>query len=167
MKLHQGFILMELIAVIMLTGIIATFTSFFLYTGINSYMKSKNSLEGALKAQMALDRMTLELRNIDYFTSAPTSTSVSYRSKDSLLQGSRVLKYQTGTGTGKILISVDGTDYLLLDDVSSFDLTFNYQNLNDDPSTDEVAAIKIGFNVQGVGKEFRTQIFPRNLVEEK
>jgi hypothetical protein len=30
-----------------------------------------------------------------------------------------------------------------------------------------VAAIGIGFNVEGIGKEFRTQIFPRNLVEEK
>lgn len=167
MKHQQGLILIELIAVIMLTGIIAVFTSFFLYTGLNGYMNAKNSLEGALKAQMALDRMTLELRNIDYFTSAPTATSVSYISKDSLLPGSRILIYQTGTPTGEIMISVDGTDYLLLDDVSAFDLTFDYQNLNDDPAIREVAAIKIGFSVAGIGKEFRTQIFPRNLVEEK
>jgi hypothetical protein len=130
-------------------------------------MNSETSLEGALKAQMALDRMTLELRNISYFTSTPTSTSVSYKSKDSLLSGLRILKYQTGTETGSILISVDGTDYLLLDDVSSLNFSYNYQNLNDDPSVDEVAAIGIGFNVEGIGKEFRTQIFPRNLVEEK
>jgi type II secretory pathway pseudopilin PulG len=167
MKNQQGLMLIELIAVIMLTGIIATFTSFFLYTGFNGYLNTKNALEGALKAQMALDRMTLELRNIDYFTSAPTATSVSYRSKDSELLGSRVLKYQTGTGTGEIMISVDGHDYPLLDHVSSFELNVAYSNLNDDPLVNEVAAIKIGFNVEGIGKEFKTQIFPRNLVEEK
>jgi type II secretory pathway pseudopilin PulG len=167
MKHQRGLILIELIAVIVLTGIIATFTSFFLYTGIHGYLNAKSSLEGALKAQMALDRMTLELRNISYFTSAPTAASVSYVTKDPLLQGVRVLKYQSGTDTGEILISVDGTDYPLLDNVSAFDLNFTYQNLNNDPSTNEVAAIKVGFNVAGVGKEFKTQIFPRNLVEEK
>jgi Tfp pilus assembly protein PilE len=167
MKNQQGLMLIELIAVIMLTGIIATFTSFFLYTGFNGYLNTKNALEGALKAQMALDRMTLELRNIDYFTSAPTATSVSYRSKDSELLGSRVLKYQTGTEAGEIMISVDGHDYPLLDHVSSFELNVAYSNLNNDPLVDEVAAIKIGFNVEGIGKEFKTQIFPRNLVEEK
>ena len=163
MKHQRGLILIELIAVIVLTGIIATFTSFFLYTGFNGYLNAKNSLAGALKAQTALDRMTLELRSISYFTSTPTASSVSYRSADSQLLGSRVLKYQTG----EILISVDGQDYTLLDHVSSFDLNVTYFNLNDDPLVDEVAAIRIGFNVEGVDKDFRTRIFPRNLVEEK
>jgi hypothetical protein len=167
MKHQQGLILFELIAVIVLAGIIATFTSFFLYTGLNGYMNAKNALEGALNAQMALDRLTLELRNIDYFTSTPTATSVSYRSRDLQLPGSRTLQYQTGTGTGEILINVDGTGYPLLNNVSSFELNVIYLNLNDDPLVDEVAAIRIGFNLAGVGREFKTQIFPRNLVEEK
>jgi len=135
---------------------------------LNGYLNAKNALEGAIKAQTALDRLTLELRNISYFTSAPTATSVSYRSMDLRLPGSRTLQYQTGTGTGEILISVDGADYLLLNNVSSFDdFNFTYLNLNEDPLVDEVAAIRIGFNVAGVGKEFKTQIFPRNLVEKK
>ena len=167
MKHQRGLILIELIAVIVLTGIIATFTSFFLYTGFNGYMNAKNAFEGALNAQTALDRMTLELRNIDYFTIAPTATSVSYRSKDPQLQGSRALKYQTGAEAGEILLSINGNNYPLLDKVSSFDLNVTYFNLNEDPLVDEVAAIRIGFNVEGIDKEFRTQIFPRNLVEEK
>ncbi len=166
MRHQRGLILIELIAVIVLIGIIASFTSFFLYTGINGYLNAKNVFEGAINAQMALDRITLELRNISYFTSAPTTTSVSYKSDDPRLTGSRVLKYQAGTGTGEILIGVDGTDYPLLDGVSSFYLNVAYQNLNDDPLVNEVAAISIGFKVEGVGKEFGTQIFPRNLVEE-
>lgn len=167
MKHQRGLILIELIAVILLTGIIATFTSFFLYTGFNGYLNAKNAFEGAINAQMALDRISLELRNIEYFTSAPTATSVSYISEDSELQGSRVLKYQTTAGTGEIMISVDGNDYPLLDHVTSFELNVAYSNLNGNTLVDEVAGIRIGFNVEGVGQEFRTQIFPRNLVEKK
>ena len=167
MKNQKGLTLVELISVIVLIGIIATFTSFFLYTGLNGYLNSKNSLEGALKAQLALDRMTLELRNISYFTSTPTAASVPYVSKDPQLAGLRELKYQSGTETGKIMISVDGDEYPLLDNVSLFSLSYAYRNIDDDPSVNEVAAIKIGFKLAGIGREFKTQIFPRNLVEEE
>ena len=167
MKNQQGLTLVELISVIVLIGIIATFTSFFLYTGLNGYLNSKNSLEGALKAQLALDRMTLELRNIGNFTSAPTAASVSYISEDPQLPGSRKLRFQSGTETGEIWISVDGNEYPLLDNVSSFNLNVTYRNIDDDPATDEVAAIRIGFKLAGIGREFTTLIFPRNLVEKK
>jgi prepilin-type N-terminal cleavage/methylation domain-containing protein len=166
-KNKNGLTLVELISVIVLIGIIATFTSFFLYTGLNGYLNSKNSLEGALKAQLALDRITLELRDISYFSSAPTADSVSFISKDPQLPGLRKLKFQSGTETGEIRISVDGSEYPLLDSVSLFSLNVIYRNIDDDPSVDEVAAIKIGFKLAGIGREFRTQIFPRNLVEEK
>ena len=167
MKNQQGLTLVELISVIVLIGIIATFTSFFLYTGLNGYLNSKNSLEGALKAQLALDRMTLELRNISYFTSAPTAASISYISEDPQLSGLRELKFQSGTETGEIRISVDGSEYPLLDNVSLFNLNVYYRNIDNDPSTDEVEGIKIGFKLASIGREFTTLIFPRNLVEKK
>ena len=110
--------------------------------------------------------MTLELRNIGNFTSAPTAASVSYISEDPQLPGSRKLRFQSGTETGEIWISVDGNEYPLLDNVSSFNLNVTYRNIDDDPATDEVAAIRIGFKLAGIGREFRIQIFPRNLVEK-
>ena len=64
MKNQRGFALIELIAVIVLVGIIASFSTFFLYTGFTGYLNTKNTTEGALNAQMALDRISLELRNI-------------------------------------------------------------------------------------------------------
>ena len=51
--------LIELVAVIVLIGIIGSFTGFFLYTGISGYVKNKNNTEGALSAQIALDRISL------------------------------------------------------------------------------------------------------------
>jgi hypothetical protein len=169
MKYQRGLILIELVSVIVLTGFIAVATGFFLYTGLNGYLNAKNSAEGSLKAQLALDRIALELRNIAYFTNPPTTSTLSYWSNDiQQFPGSRALTYQSGTETGTIVLRIDGSDYPLLDDVSSFDINVTYSNLDhddDDPQVDEVAAIGVGFNVNGIGKEFRTQIFPRNLVE--
>ena len=47
-KQSQGLILMELITVIILVGIIASFTSFFLYSGIEGYLKTKNTNAGSV-----------------------------------------------------------------------------------------------------------------------
>ena len=70
MKNQQGFALIELMAVIVLVGIIASFSTFFLYTGFNGYLNTKNATEGALNAQMALDRIALELREYQRYYSA-------------------------------------------------------------------------------------------------
>ena len=58
MKNQKGLMLVELITVLVLIGIIGSFATFFLYTGFNGYQKSKITSEGALNAQMALDRIS-------------------------------------------------------------------------------------------------------------
>ena len=161
MRNHRGFILIELIAAIVLTGIIASFTTFFLYTGFKGYLNSKNTNEGALSAQMALDRITLELRDIDYFTSAPVAnTSLSYKSE--ALTGTRVLNYDSVND--EIEININNTPYKLLENVSSFILSVDCRDLDNGGSPNEVAYIDVGFNLDEIGKEFRTKIFPRNMV---
>jgi len=159
MKNQQGFILIELVAAIVLTGIIATFITFLLYTGFKGYQDTKIRNEGALNAQMALDRITLELRNISEITPTPSNISVTYKSE--ALTGTRTLKYVGD----EIFIRVDPTDYLLLEDVSSFRMLYTYQNLDNDPvPVDEVVQIEVDFNLSGIGKKFRAKIFPRNMV---
>ncbi|MEJ2286503.1 MAG: type II secretion system protein [Desulfobacterales bacterium] len=71
MKQEKGLILIELIMSLVLIGIIASFTGFFIYSGINGYLRAKEITAAALDAQRALDRMSLELRYIDYFTANP------------------------------------------------------------------------------------------------
>ena len=163
MKNAKGLILIELIMTIVLIGIIATFTGFFIFSGINGYMRAQYIANGALDAQRALDRISQELRDITNITPTPSATSVTYTSAAPMLTGTRTLKYDANIDT--IFIRVEPNDYALLENVSSFNLTYGYRNLDNDPApVDEVAYILIEFNLQDIGTDFRTRIFPRNLV---
>ena len=165
MKNAKGLILIELIMTIVLIGIIATFIGFFIYSGINGYLRAKDITTGALDAQRALDRISLELRDITDITGTPNSSTVTYKSAVLTLTGTRTLKYAGNT----IFINIAATDRELLEDVSSFNLSYTYLNLDDDtdtPPVDEVANIEVTFSLEDIGKNFRTNIFPRNLVKK-
>jgi prepilin-type N-terminal cleavage/methylation domain-containing protein len=161
MNNQRGFVLIELIAVIVLVGIIASFSTFFLYTGFNGYLNTKNATEGALNAQMALDRIALELRNISDILPTPSSTSVTYKSEE--LTGTRTLKYVGND----VLINVNANDYKLLENISSFTLSITARDLDHDiASDDEVVRIDVEFELNDIGKKFKTNIFPRNMVKK-
>jgi prepilin-type N-terminal cleavage/methylation domain-containing protein len=161
MNNQRGFVLIELIAVIVLVGIIASFSTFFLYTGFNGYLNTKNATEGALNAQMALDRIALELRNISDIMPTPSSTSVTYKNEE--LTGTRTLKYVGND----VLINVNANDYKLLENISSFTLSFTARDLDHDiASDDEVVRIDVEFELNDIGKKFKTNIFPRNMVKK-
>ena len=165
MNKQKGFALIELMAVIVLVGIIASFSTFFLYTGFNGYVNTKNATEGALNAQMALDRISLELRNINELTSTPTSTSLSYKSEE--FTGTRTLKYENQT----VFIRVGTTDHMLLDNISTFNISKDAPQDLDNDGSDDVSGIevefRVGLNENEIGKWFRTRIFPRHMVEDK
>ena len=166
MNKQQGFALIELMAVIVLVGIIATFSAFFLTTGFNGYLNTKNTTEGALNAQMALDRISMELRNIRELTGTPSSTSLSYISQDPTV--TRTLKYENP----RVFIRVDTTDHMLLDNISTFTISKSSQppdldnDGNDDVPYIEVA-FRVGLNENEIQRWFRTRIFPRNMVEDR
>ena len=165
MKKEKGLILIELIMTIVLIGIIGTFTGFFIYSGINGYLRAKYITNGSMDAQRALDRISLELRDITDITSTPPPSATSLEYKSATLTGTRTLKYDEDTDT--IFIRVDPNDYPLLENVSSFNLSYTYLNLDDDTApVDEVANIDVAFKLKDIGKGFKTKIFPRNLVEK-
>ena len=158
----QGFALIELMAVIILVGIIATFAAVFLRTGFNGYLNTKNATEGALNAQMALDRISLELRNITEAISFVENASVSYKNHE--LTGTRTLKYESNSMA--IQINADNSDFNLLEDVpsTSFRLSVDCQDMDDD-ALDDIAHFDVRFQVSEIGKEFKARIFPRNMVQ--
>ncbi len=163
MNTQRGLILVELIAVIVLVGIIATFTGFFLYTGFTGYLNAKKTADGAFNAQMAMDRIYLELRNISEIKGTPSNTSITY--KNEKLTGTRTLKYENN----QVIIRVDPDDYPLLEDVAAFSLSYSYMNLDGDtaaPPTEEVAGINVTLELTDVNRQFTTRVYPRNMIEK-
>jgi prepilin-type N-terminal cleavage/methylation domain-containing protein len=162
-KQENGFTLVELIVTLVLVGIIGTFTTLFMYTGLNGYLRAKDTAEGALKAQIALDRLSLELRDINEIEALTANTALDYFS--TTLPGDRQIIYNAVADT--ISLDVDGNVNLLLDDVQSFTMTANYENLNFyADGTNAVEAIDVSFTVGEIGRPFLARIFPRNMVPQ-
>lgn len=151
-------ILIELVMTLILVGMIGAFTGFFLFTGVRGYLTIKETTEGALRAQTALERISKELRYIKTMPSAPVpNSSITYTSKR--LPGQRRISHADGI----ISISVDGgTEWPLLKDVDTFNLSWAVADLNDD-TVDDIAGITISFNTAQVGQMFSTTIYPRDF----
>jgi prepilin-type N-terminal cleavage/methylation domain-containing protein len=164
-KQETGFTLVELIVALVLVGIIATFTTLFMYTGLNGYLRTKDNSEGALKAQLALDRLSLELRDISEIEAFTANSAIDYLS--TTLTGDRQIIYNANAAT--ISLDVDGdinTLDTLLDEVSSFTMTMiANRDLNND-AINEVEAIEVKFTVGKIGRQFSARIFPRNMVPQ-
>jgi prepilin-type N-terminal cleavage/methylation domain-containing protein len=160
-RTQNGFTLVELIVTLVLVGIIGTFTTLFMYTGLNGYLKARDTSEGALKAQIALDRISLELRDIDSIDLGTFSddTRIDYTSV--ALPGNRKILYN-----GSIIsIDVDNNENTLLDEVSQFTLRMIPADLNYfADNKDEVQAIDVSFTVGDIGRVFSARIFPRHMV---
>jgi prepilin-type N-terminal cleavage/methylation domain-containing protein len=157
---HRGFVLLEVVTTLILLGVIGTFASLFLWNGINGYLTSKRNAETALAAQVALDRISSELRHITSLPVAPTADSITYRTTD--LPGTRKLSY----AAGKLYLKIDtSNDYLLLDNLSAFRLALDAVDLdNDGANNQEVSAIRVGFNVNDVPTPFDVRVYPRSFI---
>lgn len=160
---ENGFTLVELIVTLVLVGIIGTFTTLFMYTGLNGYLRAKDTSEGALKAQIALDRISLELKDINLISAYNSNVNIDFTS--GTLPFARGIRYDSGND--EILLSVAGNEYLLVDEVPTFSLTANFRDLNYYSGGDlEVEFIEVSFTVGEVERPFRTRIFPRNMVDD-
>jgi prepilin-type N-terminal cleavage/methylation domain-containing protein len=163
MMQQKGFTLIELIVTLVLVGIIGTFTTLFMYTGLNGYLRAKDTAEGALKAQIALDRISLELRDINDISDFNSNINIDYTSET--LPFARRIRYDPGND--EILLSVAGNENLLLDDARTFSLTATPKDLNyySDAAL-EVESIEVSFTVGEIGRPFSARLFPRNMVPE-
>jgi|MudIll2142460700_1097286.scaffolds.fasta_scaffold35428_2 prepilin-type N-terminal cleavage/methylation domain-containing protein len=167
---QKGFTLIELVTTLILVGIIGAFSSFFLYTGIRGFLTSKFSSETALQAQTALDRISAELRYIKDFelipvqTPNPNTNSIEYRCRD--LPGPRRISYNPTSR--EMLLTVNGTANVLLNNVSQFNLSWVSKNLDLNNSTNEVSKIRVAFTVRsdssGNETSFSAEIYPRSML---
>lgn len=153
-KRQGGFTLIEIILTLVLIGVLSAFVGLFMTSFITSYYLVRNNTDTALKAQMAMDRISMELKDV---------TAVSTVTADSLIT------YSNPLGTGRTIKRVGSNLYLsapadniLIDGVQAFQLNPAYGNVYNIAAND-MAYIDVGFTVTG-HPPFRTRIFPRNRI---
>lgn len=161
MHKEAGFTLIEVVASLVLVGILATFASLFLVVGLTGYETTRNAADAAMNAEVALNRISLELRTINSIPSAPVAnTSLAYTSSEATLSGSRTLRFSSGS----LFVRVDGVDYKLIEDISNPLLSISYDDLDND-TLDEVAYITIGFELEAM-PALQVRVYPRVMIDK-
>jgi len=162
MKQEAGFTLIEVIASLVIIGIIAVFSSMFLVLGLDGYEFTRKAANAAMDAEVALNRISLELKTINGIWAAPvTNSSLAYTSSDSTLTGNRTIKFASGN------LSINtggGEDYILIKAVSNPELSVQLEDLDNDVTVDEVASITVGFKLSGIATPFQVRVYPRKMV---
>lgn len=166
MKQESGFTLIEIIASLVIVGIIAVFSSLFLVVGLDGYEFTRKAADAATNAEVALNRISLELKTIDEIPAGSppvTNSSLTYTSSDDTLAGTtRMIRFNSDN----LYINVDGTDFTLIKDVSNPLLSVQLEDLDNDGSVDDVAYITVGFRPSGIPSDFQVRVYPRKMVAQ-
>jgi prepilin-type N-terminal cleavage/methylation domain-containing protein len=120
MKQMQGFTLIEMILVIMITGIISSFVGKILVSGFSSYLTAKPIITLAGKANLAVENLMREVKSAESI-SGITTTSLSFTNE----QGQVIIISLTGSNLTRSVSG--GSAQLLCDQVSNLIFT-GYDN---------------------------------------
>ncbi len=117
LKKNKGFTLIELIAGLVLFGILTSFVGIGLVDIVKSYTFSQENNELAQKAQLALTRIKLELVSLsDIYLANPNGNQIKY----STSKNATKYELRSPPGESRIYIGYDGGKYTLIDNVGSY-----------------------------------------------
>ncbi|MGD0400023.1 MAG: type II secretion system protein [Syntrophobacteraceae bacterium] len=128
MQKKTGFTLIELIAVLAIVGVVASMAAFILPQYVNGYLMARDGQSISQKAQIALLRMSIELRALLTVTSTAASpASITFTRLSSSTTNPTIVTQIIAHPGNTITLSNNGVVNTLLDNVSTFSLTY-YQS---------------------------------------
>lgn len=125
MQKKTGFTLIELIAVLAITGLVTSIAGVMIQHCVNNYLLARDGQAISQKAQTAMVRISLELRSLQKVSAATSSpASITYtRLSNSTTNPTLLTQILTQSGN-TITLSSNGTANTLLDNVNTFALTY-------------------------------------------
>ena len=164
MRKQAGFTLIELIAVVIILGVVGAFASLFLSTGMRGALLARQTQENAQSGQIALQRISLELRDVNGGTSAGTApqvvsgSSILYTSSQTALPGARVLAYDATNKRITVTPNTGQAAQILVENVESCTMTTT------GASTSHDILFTVTFTLTGTSQNFSITVKPRNTI---
>lgn len=154
-KQEQGFTLIEIIAVLVLVGMLAVVAGTGLTFGVRGYLLAAENAEITQKAELVLSRLSRELRvchNCDAANPINLDSGFNFDTGNVNL-GLRRLEYNAGTG--QLLLGTSAAVHPLVDGLTAFSLAYQ---------SDGRVLISLTMQHQQAGSPqvFQTMILPRN-----
>lgn len=175
MKLSsKGFTLIELIFTLILAGILVAAVGIGIVQVVQGFMFTKENAAVLQKGQMAVSRISIELKRAAGISNASTATSItfdSYKNTDGQTPSleTRVIRLN---GDKVEIVDGSGTSHILTDRAAAGDgLTFRYYVHHNDPEASQslpksakiiVITLRLAA-ADGVVKTFTDRVRPRNL----
>jgi len=163
MKRQAGFTLIEIIAVVVILGVLATVGGFFVISGMKGSLMARSNQEAGVTADMALERIGVELRDANggpgpggaiTVDSTGPDVSINYTcSSSSGLTGQRTLAFTSATGTLAITPATGETPRPLITGIGSCSMSFSGTTL--------ASTLTVSFVQQSTNQNFSITIKPR------
>ncbi|TVM36469.1 type II secretion system protein [Oceanidesulfovibrio marinus] len=163
----RGFTLLESIVSLVILGLVGSAFAYYLAWGAQGYVTSRESTQGSLAAQIALERLSFEIKAIVPRTTVSAATNqITYEtSGNPNIPATRTLALDAANGR----ITLDGN--LLLDGIATSNptptLTVNTYttDVSGDGATNDIESIVLNFSLAALpSMVFTKEIHPRGLV---